>query len=378
MKITDIRTADVLGFGYATYVRVLTDEGLTGTGECVHAGAGCATLIQAMKGAVIGQDPLDVDRHFETLRRRHFFDGTDAGSIVAALSGIEIALWDLAGKALGTPVYRLLGGKFRSNIRTYSDFHAGNDGTPESYAARAKEAVAKGFTALKFDLDVPSHPEKHDPYNHTVSPAELHAMVDRVAAVREAIGPKVDLALDLHGQCDMHSGIRIARAVEPFDLLWLEEPVPPGNVDALREVKRSSGTPICVGENLYTRWGFREVLEKQAADIIMPDIPKCGGISECRKIANMAETYYVPLAPHNVSGPIGTLASCHVCASIPNFLVLEWHWTDIPYWSDLAAGGAPIIENGAIQLPETPGLGVELNEEEARKHLRPGTRLFES
>jgi len=377
MKITDILTADVRGFGYATLVRILTDEGLTGTGECVHGGAGSSKLVQGMKGALIGQDPLDVDRLYATLSQCHFFDGSIAGNVVAAMSGVEIALWDLAGKALGVPVYRLLGGKFRDKIRLYCDFHAGSDGTPESYAAAAKEAIAQGFTALKFDLDAPPHPEKHDRYNHTASPVELHAMVDRVAAVREAIGPKVDLALDLHGQCDLHSGIRIARAMEQYDLLWLEEPVPPGNIDALREVTRSSGTPICVGENLYTRWGFRELLEKQAANIIMPDIPKCGGLSECRKIANMAETYYVPLAPHNVSGPIGTMASCHVCASVPNFLVLEWHWTDILYWDDLSVGDGPIIEDGYIRLPDSPGIGVELNEEEARKHLRPGTGLFE-
>ena len=378
MKITDVLTADVQGFGYATYVRILTDEGVSGTGECVHGSAGCATLIRSLKGSLIGQDPLDVDRLYASLSRCLFFDGSIAGNAVAALSGIEIALWDLAGKALGVPVYRLLGGKFRDKIRVYCDFHAGPEGTLESYAERAQEAVEKGFTAIKFDLDAPPHPEKRDSFNHTASPAELHTMVDRVAAVREAIGPKVDLALDLHGACDTHSGVRIARALEPYDLLWLEEPVPPGNIDALREVKQASGTPICVGENLYTRWGFRELFEKQAADIIMPDIPKCGGLSECRKIANMAETYYVPMAPHNISGPIGTLASCHVCASIPNFLVLEWHWMDIPYWDDLSLGDGPIIEDGYIQLPEAPGLGAELNEEEAVKHLRPGTGLFES
>ena len=169
----------------------------------------------------------------------------------------------------------------------------------------------------------------------------------------------------------------LERALEKFNLLWLEEPVPPENVDALREVKRSSGTPICVGENIYTRFGFREILEKEAADIIMPDIPKCGGLSECRKIANMAEAYYVPLAPHNVCGPLGTVASCHTCISIPNFLVIEWHWKDRPHWHNLVHTDEPIIQDGYITLSDKPGLGYEVNEDEMKKHLRPGTGLFE-
>lgn len=376
MKITDIRTAEVHGHGYSTYVRIYTDEGLTGTGECIHGGPGCPKIIENLKRSLVGQDPLDVDRHFETLRRGYIFDGALAGNFVTAITGIEIALWDLAGKAIGVPVYRLLGGKFRDSIRLYCDCHAGDNPTPEAYGRKAKELVTQGFTALKFDIDDHSHPDKKDRYNHTISPGELHTMIERVAAVREAIGPKVDMAIDMHGQYDVHSAIRVARALEGYNLLWLEEPIPPENVDALRDVKRSSGTPICVGENLYLRSGFREILEKQAADILMPDIPKCGGLSECRKIANMAEIYYVPLAPHNVCGPLGTIASCHTCVSIPNFLVMEWHWKDRAYWNDLVFTDTPVIQNGYIRIPEKPGLGVELNEEVAKKYLRPGTQLF--
>jgi len=378
MKITDIRTADVQGHGYSTYVRIYTDEGLTGTGECIHGGPGCATIISRMKSSVIGHDPLDVDRLYETLRRSRVFDGAIAGNIITAITGIEIALWDLAGKVIGVPVYRLLGGKFRDRIRVYCDCHAGDDpSNPASYGEKAKELVEQGFTALKFDIDSPAHPDKYDTFNHTVSPFELQTAIDRVAAVRDAVGPDIDVAVDMHARCDMHSGIRLARALEKFNLLWLEEPVPPENVDALREVKRSSGTPICVGENIYTRFGFREILEKEAADIIMPDIPKCGGLSECRKIANMAEAYYVPLAPHNVCGPLGTVASCHTCISIPNFLVIEWHWKDHPHWHNLVHTDEPIIQDGYITLSEKPGLGYEVNEDEMKKHLRPGTGLFE-
>jgi galactonate dehydratase len=377
MKITDIKTAEVHGHGYSLYVRVYTDDGITGTGECIHGGAGVAQIVGAIKDLLVGEDPLDVDRLWEKVRRRHLFDGAMAGHLVTALTGVEIALWDLAGKALGVPVYRLLGGKFRDRIRLYADCHAGRDESLASYATKAREVVARGFNAIKFDIDDFRSPHKLDRWNHSISPGELTEMVDKVATVREAIGPNVDLAIDMHGRYDTHSAIRVATALEPYGLMWLEEPVPPENVAAMREVKRSTRTPICAGENLYLRWGFRDLIEQQAVDIIMPDLPKCCGLSEGRKIANMAEVYYIPMAPHNVCGPLGTLASCHVCASIPNFLVLEWHWLDRPYWDELLIADKPIIQEGHILVPDRPGLGYELNEECARRYLRPGTACFD-
>jgi galactonate dehydratase len=376
VKITDIKTAEVRGHGYSCYVRVFTDEGPTGTGECIHGGGGVTGLIRDMAALLKGENPLDVDRLFELIRRRYLFDGALAGSVVTAMTGIEIALWDLAGKALGVPVYRLLGGKFRDRIRLYCDSAAGRDESPESYQQRAREVVAMGFNALKFDIDDLRHPAKRDPWNHTITPAELETMVERVAAVREAVGPHIDLAIDMHGRYDTASGIRVAKAVEPYQLMWLEEPVPPENIAAMREVKRCTSTPICAGENLYLRWGFRELLEQQAVDIIMPDLPKCCGLSEGKKIANLAELYYIPMAPHNVCGPLGTIASCHCCAAIPNFLVLEWHWVDRPYWDELLIGDGPIIRDGHIQLSDKPGLGCELNEECARRYLRPESGFF--
>jgi galactonate dehydratase len=201
-------------------------------------------------------------------------------------------------------------------------------------------------------------------------------MVERVGVIREAIGPDVDLAIDLHGQYDTPSGIRIARALEPFGLLWLEEPVPPENVAAMREVKRHARVPLCAGENLYLCWGFRELIEQQAVDIVMPDIPKCGGLSECRKIANMAQVYFIPFAPHNVCGPLGTMASAHVCATVPNFLVLEWHWVDYEGWDELAVGDGPVIRDGQVVLTDRPGIGLDVNDEALARFLRPGTRLF--
>jgi galactonate dehydratase len=377
MKITDIKTAEVRGHGYSCYARVFTDEGITGTGECIHGGDGVRLLIAGMKSLLAGENPLDVDRLFEKVRRSHIFNGALAGNMVTAITGVEIALWDLAGKALGVPIYRLLGGQFRDRIRLYCDCGLGREERPEAGAQKAKEVVGEGFTALKFDIDDLRHPLKHDSWNHTLNNGELDAMVDKVAAVREAIGPHVDLAIDMHGRYDTRSGIRVAQALEPFRLLWLEEPVPPENVDAMLEVKRSTRTPICAGENLYLRYGFRDLIEKQAVDIIMPDIPKCCGLSEGRKIANLAEIYYIPMAPHNVCGPLGTLASCHTCASIPNFLVLEWHWRERPHWNTLLQTSEPIIQNGYIRVPDTPGIGAELNEEVAREYARPDAPFFE-
>jgi galactonate dehydratase len=376
MKITDIRTAEVKGHGYSTYVRIYTDEGVIGNGECIHGTDGCPEIVHSFKKFLIGENPLNVDALYEKMRRSQLFNGAMSGATVTAMTGIEIALWDLAGKILGVPVYQLLGGKFRDTVRLYCDSHAGEDFSPESYAARAKEVVGLGFDAIKFDVDETEAGFRNDRWNWHASGPEIDWMVERVGSVRDAVGPNVDLAIDMHGRYDTASGIAVAQAMEQFNLLWLEEPVPPENVSAMREVKRSTRTPLCSGENLYLRWGFRDLIEQQAVDFIMPDIPKCGGLSECRKIANMAEVYYIPLAPHNVCGPLGTMASAHVCASIPNFLVMEWHWIDYEGWDELTIQDEPVIQNGHVVLNDKPGIGLEVNDEAIQKYLRPGTEAF--
>jgi galactonate dehydratase len=202
-------------------------------------------------------------------------------------------------------------------------------------------------------------------------------MVRLAEMVVEAAGPEVEVATDLHTRLDKHSAIRLARDLEPLKLMWLEEPIPPENIDTMHEITAATSTPICAGENLYLRHGFRELIEKHAVDSIMPDIPKCGGLSECRKIANMAEIYSMPFAPHNVSSPIGSMASAHVCASIPNFLILEFHWTHRDYWSTIISDKRDIIKDGFIELGDAPGIGLELDEEVARAHQYPGTSWFE-
>ncbi len=357
-------------------VAVDTDEGITGWGECYNHGPDRALppLLDYFFPQIEGEDPRRIEYLNLKLQQQARFPPGALG--LAAISAIDHCLWDISAKALGVPVYRLLGGKFRDRVRLYCDSHAGRDFSPESYAERARHVVSLGFDALKFDVDETQAGFRHDRWNWHATAGEIAWMVERVAAVREAVGPKVDVAIDMHGRYDIASGIAVARAMEPFDLLWLEEPVPPENVAAMREVKRAGRVPLCAGENLYLRWGFRDLLEQQAVDFIMPDIPKCGGLSECRKIANMAEVYYVPLAPHNVCGPLGTMASAHVCASIPNFLVLEWHWIDYPGWDQFAVGDQPVIQDGHVVLTERPGIGLEVDDDALRPYLRPGTELF--
>ncbi len=376
MKITDIKTADVqVKSGHSTYryhyVRVYTDEGIYGTGETSHVDGGWRDSTRHMARMIIGMDPRDVDACFELIRRKYIFMGGAGGQSISALTGIEVALWDLAGKAQGVPVYRLLGGKFRDRVRLYVD------SAHYDYNERAAQVKERGFTAIKFDLDDAENPHKLDPWNWSVTPDELKSLVDQAFAIREGIGPSLDLAIDLHGRYDATAGMKMAQEFEPLNLLWLEEPVPPENIDALAKITHATGTPICVGESLYLRHGFRDLLQQQAADIIMPDISKCGGLSECRKIANMAEIYYVPFAPHNNSSALSTVGDAHVCASVPNFLVLEFHRFDDPTWDDVLATGESVIQDGHVVLTEAPGLGVELNEDFLASQMDDGEPLWQ-
>lgn len=376
LKITDVRTAEVSAHGYQLHVRIYTDQGLFGHGEGTDAVQGGVPLVRMFRRFLVGQDPLNVDFLFERIRTSGIFAGAQAGQYVAALTAIETALWDLAGKALGVPVYQLLGGKQRDRIRIYCDSQTNSRNDPDA-AKKLQQIKDLGFTAVKIDIDDRNDPMRWDMVNWTASNAEIDRMLDKIAFMRESFDTRVDLAVDMHGRYDMTTGKRVAREVERFKLLFLEEPVPAENVDAMRDIRESTSTPICCGENLFLRHGFREVLEKRAADIIMPDLQKCGGLLEGRKIADMAHTYYVPFAPHCVVSPIGTMASCHVCAAVPNFLVLEWHWIQrLDLWRTFAQQGE-IIEKGFVTLPDRPGLGVDMNEEAARKAQVPNTPWFE-
>ena len=385
MKITAVRTAATAGHCMHLWVRIETDAGIAGLGECVHGGHAAIALVHDLAPKLIGSDPFAVDAIFERLRRGLVFEGGFAGALITALSGIEIALWDLKGKALKTPVCELLGGRFRDRIRVYADCEVTPGMNFDECKKVVDEVLEKGFTALKIDLDIGAYGKYQsevanfvkDGFNHTADEWEHERMVRLAEMVKTAAGTTIDVACDLHTRLDVPSAIRLARDLESLHLMWLEEPVPPENVAAMREIKQATSTPICAGENLYLRQGFRDLIESQAVDIIMPDIPKCGGLSECRKIANMAEIYYIPFAPHNVSSPIGSMASAHVCATVPNFLVLEFHWLNRDYWTSITTRKTDIIKDGHIALDDTPGIGVELDEEVARAHQYPGTTWFE-
>lgn len=385
MKITAIKTAATLGHGMHLWVKIETDEGITGIGECVHGGVQAIAIIHELREQLIGRDPFMIDALFEELRRAHVFDGGFAGALITALTGIEIALWDLKGKALGVPIYELLGGKFRDSVWVYADCQVEPSMQFSEIQRVVERVLERGFTALKVDVDLGAYTHDYrrgggipkDRFNYTADAWEHERMVALVEMVTQAAGQDAAVAVDVHTRLDIASAIRLAKDLERFHLLWLEEPVPPENIAAMREVKQASSTPICTGENLYLRHGFRDLIVQQAADIIMPDIPKCGGLSECRKIANLAELYYIPFAPHNVSSPIGTMASAHVCASVPNFLVLEFHWLERDYWTTIISDNEDIIKDGKIRLSERPGIGLELNESVAREHQYPGTGWFE-
>ena len=378
LKITEIRTAEVRVHGYQVHVRVYTDGGIIGQGESTDAAAGNVPLIRSFSRMLIGQDPLDIEAAFERIRTAGVFAGAQAGQYVTALTGVEIALWDIAGKALGVPVYQLLGGKVRDRVRVYCD-SGEREMIPgdEQSKARIHQIQEMGFTAAKIDIDDARDPARIDRVNWTASNGEIEHMVAKVAFTREQYGKTFDLAVDMHARYDAATGKKVAKELEPFKLMWLEEPVPAENIDAMRDIRASTSTPICCGENLYMRWGFRELLEKRAADIIMPDFQKCGGLLESRKIADMAHAYYVPVAPHAVTSPIGMMATAHVCAVIPNFLAQEWHWIDSPdLWRNWVKEG-DIIQKGFITLSDRPGLGIEMNDDTARKAQVPGTPWFE-
>ena len=359
-------------------MRIYTDQGIVGQGESTDAAQGNVPLIRSFGRLLVGQDPLNIEAAFERIRTAGIFAGAQSGQYVTALTGVEIALWDVAGKALGLPVYQLMGGKVRDRVRVYCD--SGNrEMIPgdERSLARIQQIQKMGFTATKIDIDDAADPARFDRVNWTASNGEIDHMLAKIAFTRENYPKNIDLAVDMHGRYDATTGKRVAKEVEKFKLLWLEEPVPAENIDAMRDIRASTSTPICCGENVYLRHGFREILEKRAADIVMPDFQKCGGLLEARKIADMAHTYYVPVAPHAVTSPIGMMATAHVCAAIPNFLVQEWHWIDSPdLWRNWVKQGE-IIENGFISPGDGPGLGVEMNEDGARKAQVPGTPWFE-
>jgi len=381
LKITDIKAGYIRG-GHSLFVKIYTNQGIIGHGEGVDATPGTYHLVKQMGRRIQGQNPLNVHRLFESIRKSGFFEGAQSGMFIAVLTAVETALWDIAGKALGVPVYQLLGGKFRDTVRVYMDtaLYQNQLPKPEEFAKAAREAVDMGFTAVKFDLDQANDPNKYDRFNWTASPAELQRMYDQMAAARKEVGPKIDICADMHGRYDATTGERAAKLLEPLNLMWLEEPIPAENTDAYKKITASTSTPICAGENHYLAYGFRPLLESGAVDIIMPDLQKCGGLGEGQRIANLANLYYVPFAPHMVASYLGAMACAHVCASVPNFMIMEWqiYFHKDPMYKEIVTFKGEMVEkNGYIRVRDEPGIGVEINEEGMKKYATPGVPFFE-
>lgn len=360
MKITDVEIYTV--FCYRTnwvFIKVTTDEGISGVGEATleykeHAVAGA---VEHLKRYLIGKDPTQIELHYHHMYRDAYWRG--GAVLMSALSAIETCLWDINGKALGVPVHRLLGGKYHDKVKVYANGWFAGASNPEQFAAAAQRAVKRGFKGLKWD-----------PFGRaymTISNTELDKALACIDAVRSAIGPDIDLFIEGHGRFNVPAAIQIAREIEPFKPVWFEEPIPPDNLDAMVQVKLKSNVAIAGGERLYTRHAFREVLEKRALDYIQPDVSHAGGLLECRKIASMAESYYIPFAPHNPSGPIANATTLQLAACTPNFFYLEIMETDV-LWRREITNEQLVFEDGYMHIPDRPGLGIELHEDAARKH----------
>ncbi|GKZ14489.1 mandelate racemase/muconate lactonizing enzyme family protein [Haladaptatus sp. T7] len=374
-EITDVQTTMVDGNYPWILVRVYTDAGVVGTGES-YWGGGDTAIIERMKPFLIGENPLDIDRLYEHLVQKMSGEGSISGKTISAISGIEIALHDLAGKLVELPAYQLVGGKYRDEVRIYCDCHAGDESEPESNAAEAERVVSElGYDAIKFDLDVPSGYEKDRANRHLRGP-EIDHKVEIVERVCETVGDRADVAFDCHWSFTSGSAKRLARELEGYDVWWLEDPIPPENHDVQQKVTESTTTPIAVGENVYRKFGQRTLLQPQAVDIIAPDLPRVGGMRETRKIADLADMYYIPVAMHNVSSPIGTMASAQVAAAIPNSLAVEYHSYQLGWWEDLVEED-DLIREGRMEIPEEPGLGVTLDMNAVEKHMVEGEELFD-
>jgi galactonate dehydratase len=368
MKIVDVKSY-VLGTAWRnlSFVRVITDEGLEGVGEVRmvnHTDALSGYLAEAAPRYVIGHDPANIE---DLVQRMYRNDYARAGEIaMSAIAVIEIACWDIVGQALGKPVYQLLGGAVRDRIKAYANGWYTVERTPNEFHQAAKRVIEKGYRALKLD-----------PFGagfYELDRAEKSKAVALVEAVRDAVGPDCEILIEMHGRFNPATAVEIARELEPFKPSWIEEPVPPENLAALKKVAEKVSIPVATGERLHTRYDYRTLFELQAADIIQPDITQFGGLLETKKLAAWAEIYYVLVAPHNVGGPVSTAAALHFAASTPNFKIQE-HFNDFTEsWVKTSAPGNPEVVDGYFALPQGPGLGVKLNLDIVREH--PQQRIF--
>lgn len=324
------------------FLKIHTNAGIVGYGEPITEGRAltCQTAVKEIEPYLVGKDPRQVTHHWQAIYRHAFYRGGPI--LTSALSGIDQALWDIKGKALGVPVYELLGGPTRQRVRVYA--HAG---TPETM----KKALQQGFTAFK------TGPARKRPARYVETPAAVHYAIERFAELRKTVGEEADIGVDFHGAISPALAKLLIKGLEPYNPMFIEEPCQAQNHDVMAEIARGTHLPIATGERVFTKWGFREVLEKKAATILQPDLCHAGGITEVRLIAGMAEAYYASVAPHNPLGPISLAAGVQIAASIPNFLIQEQVSLGDGYLKKPFT-----VREGYLELPTGPGLGIELDE----------------
>jgi L-alanine-DL-glutamate epimerase-like enolase superfamily enzyme len=381
VKITDVKCMLVRGTWDWNLIKIETDSGLYGIGEAYWGWGVKDLVVNKMKGILVGEDPLNVDKLYTKMLRDSAGAGAIGGATVTAASGIEIALWDLAGRMLQTPVCNLLGGRYRDRVRFYrttqvpqnpQDLHSWIDLVQRSKAERW------GWTAFKFQGDGiprsldPEYKEAgHDSYLRNLSGKDIRQIVRVMEAIREELGPDTDFAIDLHWHYDTRDAIQLAKALEHVAPMWIEDPVPPENPETMAYVRRNSPVPVCTGENLYGFAGFERLIELQGCDGIHLDIPKSGGLSESKRISEFAASYAIWSAAHNPASPVGTIASAHAASAMRDFRIHELaNWID--WWPDLVVHEGPIWKDGYLTIQDKPGYGIEINEDVAKAHLAPG------
>ncbi|MCX5643662.1 MAG: mandelate racemase/muconate lactonizing enzyme family protein [Phycisphaerae bacterium] len=388
LRITDLRVAVITGAPMRVpLIRIDTNQGICGYGE-VRDGASKRYALM-LKSRLLGENPCDVERIFKAIRQ-FGYHGRQGGGV----SGVEMALWDLAGKAYGVPVYRMLGGKYRDRVRLYADTPSVRD--KDRFAEKLKERMKMGFSFLKMDLginlirNVPgalSRPPVADGerYRTTMHPFTRIQLTDKgiamlaeyVAQVRKEVGNEIPLAADHFGQVDVNSCIRLGKALEPYQMAWLEDMVPWQYTEMLKEITSAINVPTLTGEDIYCLSGFKELIDQRAVDMIQPDLATAGGILETKRIGDYAQERGVPMAMHFAGSPISFLANVHCAAATENVVALEHHGVDVPWWEDLVTGvEKPLNQKGLVRVPETPGLGVELNLEVVKQHLARGEECF--
>lgn len=360
MKVTQIKT--FICHAYRTnwvFVKVITDSGLYGVGEATLEYRE-PTVVQAIKELeryLVGKDPHNIEAFWHDAYRDAYWRGGVV--LMSALAGVEMALWDIKGKDLGVPVYQLLGGKVRDSVKCYANAWFAGAKKPEEFAQKAKIAVKNGFIGLKWD------PFGKEYLN--IDPKHLNEALDCIAAVKDAVGDQVHLIIEGHGRFNVPTAVRIGNALEKFGILWFEEPIPPDDKKGIAWVRSKIATPVSGGERLYSRFEYADYLRMECADFWQPDVSHAGGIMEVRKIAAMAESHYIPVCPHNPSGPVANAATLQLAACIPNFYLLETMANDIPWRADVSTEKVK-FENSEMFIPDLPGLGIDINEEEIAKH----------